>query len=131
MAKYITFTVTPADGSPYEFWINANASGNTCLNTINTNPVTGDVLGARAYSIFSSLLGTANDNSSSSTTMTLYAVPVGTPSTNVSNVMYPSLWYSKAVQKARMSNSDEIFVKADGLPPAGISAITGVCPTLP
>ena len=127
MPKYITFTVTPADGSPYEFWISAEFSGNTINPYIGTT--LGELSGTKPYAIFNS----GNDSGSFGSTsqqLVLYAVPEGTPAELPAHAAAPALWYARAIEKARSSNTDEIFVEADGLPPDGISAITGVCPTV-
>lgn len=128
MPKYITFTVTPADGSPYEFWINAEAPGNT-VSVYTQNDLNGDAVGGRPYSIFAGGFGTAAGGNGNVATYNLYAVPVGTPSRKLSEVLYPAQWYSKALSEVRLTNSDQIFVEIDDLPPAGISAISGTCPT--
>lgn len=127
MPKYITFTVTPNDGSPYEFWINAELSGNTISPYISLS--SGSLPGTIPYSIFN-LGNSAGTQNTDSWLPQLYAVPVGTPVELAAHAVAPALWYARAIEKARSSNADEIFVKADGLPPDGISAITGVCPTV-
>ena len=130
MPKYITFTVTPADGSPYEFWINADLSGNTINADMVYDSITGDLIGTKPYAIFNGGVPGGSTFGSDSWAFNLYAVPVGTPVELSQNAGAPALWYARAIEKARSSNADEIFVEADGLPPDGISAITGVCPTL-
>ena len=126
MPKYITFTVTPDDGSPYEFWINADLRGNTVNPYINE--IGGELLGTNPYAIFNTGNGSGELNNDSRL-LILYAVPVGTPVELRAHAGAPAPWYARAIEKARSSNPDEIFVEADGLPPDGISAITGVCPT--
>lgn len=129
MAKYITFTVTPADGSPYEFWINADAMGNTMQEFLSLGGLPVQLTGANPYAIFwgGGSKSFINDVSSYG----LYAVPVGpNPAQSQVSAGHPLLWYSKAIDKARSSSPDQIFVEADGLPVDGISKISGVCPTV-
>ena len=130
MPKYITFTVTPADGSPYEFWINADAVGNTANARYPVDFATGLVEGnGSPYAIFSSnAYGSASSLAGLPKTYAIYAVPVGTPSGNPANAAAPLFWYTVAIDKARKSNPDQIFVEAEGIPPDGISAISGTCP---
>lgn len=129
MPKYITFTVTPADGSPYEFWISADLSGNT-MNPYIGN-FGGSISGTKPYAIFNGGNSAGSYASTSQDVFSLYAAPVGTPVEALQNAAAPALWYARAIEKARSSNADEFFVEADGLPPDGISAITGVCPIPP
>lgn len=119
MAKYIRFTVTPTDGSPYTQWLN------TYVVNRAVNPyVGGDIDQGTAPAAFL-IGGPSTDTNPSSVTTVGNVFVIPTSSSNAADVAAsPRSWWSKALDKMESQPSQVMFIDADGSPASGIAGLS-------
>ena len=125
MAKYIRFTVTPTDGSPYTQWLNADIVYRSL--SVNYDEGTGP---APAKYLMGSASGdrqTPYTPTPGPTTGSVYAVPT---SSETSKQIEASarIWWDKALDKLESQASQVMFIDADGSPASGITGLSSTPP---
>lgn len=120
MARYIRFTVTPTDGSPYTQWLNADAVNRVTSNSITTFDNGGKyILGSQTGTGGGGIAGNARGN--------VYVIPTSS-STALDVLWSPSVWWSKALDKLGSQSPEVIFIDADGSPSSGIAGLQSYVP---
>lgn len=118
MAKYIRFTVTPTDGSPYTQWLNTDVVNRTVALNYNSgiNPGAAScIMGGPSTDTLS--IGTGN------TTGNVFAIPTSSePDVDVS--ASPQSWWAKALDNMEAQTSQVMFIDADGSPASGIAGLS-------
>jgi len=119
MAKYIRFTVTPTDGSPYTQWLNTDVVNRTLALNYNSgiNPGAAScIMGGSSSDI---VYGIGTDIS----TGNVFAIPTSSdPDVDVS--ASPQSWWAKALDKMEAQTSQVMFIDADGSPASGIAGLS-------
>ena len=120
MAKYIRFTVTPTDGSPYTQWLNTDVVN----RTVATNYDSGVGVGGGASCIMG---GPSNDLVPSGlaevSTGNVFAIPTSAD-IEVDVSASPQSWWAKALDKMEAQTSQVMFIDADGSPASGIAGLS-------
>ena len=111
MAKYIRFTVTPTDGSPYTQWLNTDVVYRSFFYRLSDGA---------SYSI----------GGDSSNLCNVFAVPTST-SAALDVLTSAEAWWSEALDKLESQTSQVMFIDADGSPACGIAGLSATQPATP
>ena len=117
MAKYIRFTVTPTDGSPYTQWLNTDVVNRTVATDYDTGTGKAScIMGGPSSDIVGAGLAEVS-------TGNVFAIPTSAePDVDVS--ASPQSWWAKALDKMEAQTSQVMFIDADGSPASGIAGLS-------
>jgi hypothetical protein len=125
MARYIRFTVTPTDGSPYTQWLNADVVNRTVNNNFNAASA-----GTARYIIGSQSAMKSFGATSPNNRGNVFATPISTDGA-IQVISSAATWWSDALSKLEETAPQIMFIDAEGSPACGISALESVTPAVP
>jgi len=120
MAKYIRFTVTPTDGSPYTQWLNTDVVNRTVATNYNN---IGGAVGSASCIMGGPSTDVAGAIGTGIALGNVFAIPTSSDS-DVDVSASPQSWWAKALDKMEAQTSQVMFIDADGSPASGIAGLS-------